>query len=102
MDEFNPVITPVLDLTEVQLASRKLDQFLSVSTITPDFSYDQARLISTVTDLESKASEVSAYSGPTEVTFEQNIYAPTSLSTNDIYRNTKSQIVLAKEELSIP
>jgi hypothetical protein len=102
MDEFNPVITPVLDLTKVQMASRDLDRFMSVSAITPEVSYNRARLISTTADLESTVGEVPAYAGPTEVTFEQNIYAPTALSTNDIYRNTKSQIVLAKEELNIP
>jgi ABC-type transporter Mla MlaB component len=101
MDEFNPVITPVLDLTKVQMASRNLNRLMSVSSITPEVSYDRARLISTTTDLESTSSEGTAYTGPSEITFEQNIYAPEALSTNDIYRNTKSQIVLAKEELGI-
>jgi hypothetical protein len=101
MDEFNPVITPVLDLTKVQMASRNLNSLMAVSSITPEVSYDRARLISTTTDLESTSSEGTAYTGPSEITFEQNIYAPEALSTNDIYRNTKSQIVLAKEELGI-
>lgn len=102
MGELSPVITPVLDLTKVKAEARTLDSLMAASTITPDVSYQNARLISTTSDLESDGSDSPAYSGPTEVKFEQNIYAPTALSTNDIYRSTKSQIVLAKEELSIP
>ncbi len=74
---------------------------MSVSAITPEVSYNRARLISTTTDLEAASSEIPTYTGPAEVTFEQNIFAPTALSTNDIYRNTKSQIALAKEELNL-
>lgn len=102
MDDLTPIITPVLDLTKVQLASRNLDRLLSVSAISPGVSLSQARIISTTTDLESKANAEPVSVAPSEVRFEQNIYSPTALSTNDIYRNTKSQIVLAKEELAIP
>jgi hypothetical protein len=38
---------------------------------------------------------------PESVLFEQNIYAPTELSTSDIYKQTRNQITIAKEELSI-
>ncbi len=63
MGEFNPVITPVLDLTNVQAESRNLNRLMSVSAITPDVSYDRARLISTTTDLEPTASDEPAYAG---------------------------------------
>jgi hypothetical protein len=33
--------------------------------------------------------------------FEQNIYSPTQLSATDIYKQTRNQIALAKEELGI-
>ena len=98
--EFNPTITPVLDLTKVRLASGQLNSLMSVATITPDVSYSQARLISKTTDIEPDGVE-SQPATPTEITFEQNIFSPTALTTNDIYRNTKSQIALAKEELNI-
>lgn len=100
MGDLSPVITPVLDLTKVQLASRNLDQLLSVSSISPSVSISQARVISKTTDLDptdnSPADPI-----PTEIKFEQNIYSPEALSTNDIYRNTKSQIATAKEKLGI-
>jgi tape measure domain-containing protein len=99
MDAFNPTITPVLDLTKVQAESSKLEDYMRLSPIKPDVSFERARLAAIPTSTESE--QVPVYTGPTEITFEQNIYAPTALSTNDIYRNTKSQIVLAKEELGL-
>lgn len=96
----NPVITPVLDLTKVKAGAATLDSLMSLSVITPDVSIAQARMISTTTDLAGE-DKTPAYTGPTEVKFEQNIFSPEALSTNDIYRNTKSQIALAKEELNI-
>lgn len=101
LSDFSPVITPVLDLTKVQRASRNLDQLMAVSAITPQVSLAQARLISTTAELDSRIPVEAVNTGPSEVKFEQNIYSPTALSINDIYRNTKSQIVLAKEELGI-
>lgn len=101
MDNFNPIITPVLDLSKIQTASKNIDRLMAVSSIVPDVSYTQARLISSTTDIESENGSDQVSTGPTEVTFEQNIYSPTALSTNDIYRNTKSQIAMAKEELDI-
>jgi len=49
MDEFNPVITPMLDLTEVQAASSKIDKYMQLSPLVPQLSLDQARLISAAT-----------------------------------------------------
>jgi hypothetical protein len=40
-------------------------------------------------------------SGARNITFEQIINAPTALSNADIYRQTRSQIQLAKEELLV-
>ncbi|MET0787160.1 MAG: hypothetical protein ABWY25_10680, partial [Paenisporosarcina sp.] len=100
MDDFNPVITPVLDLTKVEAESARLQQYMRFAPLTPDISFDKARIVS-ATIPEREPVTTPPYTGPTEVTFEQNIYSPTQLSTNDIYRNTKSQIVLAKEELGI-
>jgi tape measure domain-containing protein len=103
IDEFNPRVTPVLDLSNVQKDASYLSSMLGSNTMTASLSYGNARYIAKTTDVApSSATEVAANSGPTEITFEQNIYSPTALSTSDIYRNTRSQITLAKEELSIP
>jgi len=77
-----------------------LDKLMAISVISPDVSLAQARLIATTAEVTG-ADQTPVYTGPSEVKFEQNIYSPEALSTNDIYRNTKSQIAMAKEELSI-
>lgn len=101
MGDLNPIITPILDLTKVRLESRNLDQLMSLSTLTPNLSYDQARLISNATQQPSVQEDIVTNVQPTEVKFEQNIYAPEAMSTNDIYRQTKSQITIAKKELGV-
>lgn len=102
IDAFNPVITPVLDLTEVQSKSKELTSLMKTATITPTLSVGTAQVIATTGQIATPIPvEPVKPQGPQTVTFEQNIYAPEALSTNDIYRATKSQIVLAKEELGI-
>jgi hypothetical protein len=102
MDAFNPTITPVLDLTKVQSQSSGISDALGAAIISPTVSSAQAALISSSTTAAAAASAANQPSTePTSIIFEQTINAPTELSTNDIYRNTKSQITLAKEELGI-
>jgi hypothetical protein len=98
VDEFNPVITPVLDLTRIQQDAKQISTFMSASRLTPTFSTAQANIIATSSAQQEAAAAQGATGG---VNFEQNIYAPTRLSTVDIYRQTRNQIALAKEELKI-
>lgn len=103
MDSFNPTITPVLDLTHVSAGADKISSLLSGNTISASVSSRRARVISA--DEVNRRTDVatlnSAASGPTEIKFEQNNYARDELSLDDIYRNTRSQIALAKKELGI-
>jgi tape measure domain-containing protein len=100
--EFQPTITPVLDLTEVKSGAQKISDYISASPIPVSASYDQAKAIVTtpsnvITPPTDESATVAA-----GVKFEQNIYAPTQLSTSDIYKQTRNQITMAKEALSIP
>jgi phage-related protein len=101
LDEFNPTITPVLDLTQVAEEAKKIGGHLATN-LTPSVSYDTARTIASDTNAIKATSVENSPVGTGEVKFEQNIYAPEQLSTADIYRQTRSQITLAKEELKIP
>lgn len=98
--EVTPTITPVLDLTNVQKEATRLNGFLSTAPITADISSRQASALVAVTQPQQDLANQSSGS-VTEIKFEQNVYSPTALSVVDIYRQTKSQITLAKEELSI-
>jgi phage-related protein len=101
MDEFRPTITPVLDLTHVKMGAKSIDELFNRGVISPVASSTQARTISTTADLAKSAADQAAATGPKEVTFNQYNTSPDALSTGDIYRQTKSQIALAKEELNI-
>lgn len=97
MEDFGqPVITPVLDLSEVQKDAKSLNRVLATSA-----NLNSAIGISNATDA-ARAVALSEAIGPTQITYEQNINAPTALSTNDIYRQTRSLIALTKAEASIP
>lgn len=100
MGEFNPVITPVLDLSRVQTDAKSIAGLVgNVTDISQGVSFRQANAIaSTRTPVE----DVDGSSGPNGgVTFNQNNYSPTQLSTAQIYKATRNQITLAKEELNV-
>jgi len=101
MDEFNPTITPVLDLSELKKDSKAINTFFPVPNLEP--SFNQAKQISALNQLNTTANaEPVPVQGNTEVNFNQTINAPKQLSTADIYRQTRNQIAMAKEELKIP
>jgi tape measure domain-containing protein len=103
LEDFQPTITPVLDLSQVQADASKISDLIGKTPkLVPAISTGQAQAIATTTkptkpvDTEPKA--------PAEggVRFEQTINAPTPLSTSDVYKQTRNLIKFAKEELSIP
>ncbi|MET0786517.1 MAG: tape measure protein [Paenisporosarcina sp.] len=100
--EFDPTITPVLDLTRIAQDAGKISDYIQdAEKLTPSYSFDQARTISASTNAIQDDAD-SAQFASTEVKFEQNIYAPRQLTTSDIYKNTRNQITMAKKELNIP
>jgi tape measure domain-containing protein len=103
MTDFNPTITPVLDLTNVETEAKKIGDYIKKSQVlVPALSTRNANVIATSGSSFEDDSPIKSPSGSGEVKFEQNIYAPKQLSTEDIYRQTRNQITMAKQELSIP
>ena len=102
LNEFNPTITPVLDLTRVEAEAVKINDYIQASNVlTPSYSLNQARTIASSTNPQQE-NPVNAPGDSSQVSFQQIINAPTQLSTTDIYKQTRNQITMAKEELSIP
>lgn len=100
MGEFNPIITPVLDLSQVQKKAAELAYLTDTSSsFTTDLSYRAAKDIAT-TDIST--ATVDTVPVVQDVKYEQNIYSPTKLATVDIYRGSRSLLRVAKEELGIP
>lgn len=100
LNDLNPVITPVLDLTNIEQGAMRLNGMINAPTIDTSLSFGQAASIS-MAAAKAKDATTQTIQTTNEIKFEQIINAPTELSTNDIYRNTKTQLSLAKEELKI-
>jgi hypothetical protein len=98
--DINPTITPVLDLSQVQSEASKLSRVFGANSVNANVSFGQANMLAQATIGQSTV-QTNQTPVVKQVTFEQNNYAPTALSTADIYRQTKSQIALAKEELLV-
>ena len=100
LDQLNPVITPVLDLTNVEQGAARLNDIMGVPKIDASLSFGQASTISAQAQI-AKDANVQSVQTTNEIKFEQIINSPTALTANEIYRNTKTQISMAKEELKI-
>jgi tape measure domain-containing protein len=91
----NPVITPVLDLTQVKAGAKQLGDITSpfsvatASTTAAAVNKQQAKSIADL--VGSQNSKV--------LTFEQNNYSPKALSEIEIYRQTQNQLSQAKKML---
>jgi tape measure domain-containing protein len=88
----NPIITPILDLTQVRVQSRELSALTS--------AYGQASLISADQQARQDEELIAANDGPS-VMFEQNNYSPKALTEVDIYRQTKNQLSQLKTVLNV-
>lgn len=100
--EYTPTITPVLDLTELKRNAATIPRMFDGTVIDPYFANagDLSRKITLDRQQSSDAATIEA-TPATQINFEQNNYSPKELSAKDIYKRTRSQIALAKEELSI-
>jgi hypothetical protein len=96
----NPVITPILDLTQVRSQSQELASLTNMVPITAATSYQQAASISSTQNV-TQAEETAPSLGGTSVKFEQNNYSPESLSEIEIYRQTKNQLSQLKSALAL-
>lgn len=102
MTDMNPTITPVMDLSQVKRGAAELASLIPESMVTPQVSYSQAQTIAS-TRVPTEDPFATEQTGPTgDIRFEQNIYSPEQLSAAEIYRQTRNQLTVAKEELSIP
>jgi tape measure domain-containing protein len=95
----NPVIMPILDLTQVRAQARELSTLTNVVPITASTSFGQAAIISSAQNVAQGDQPSAAPSGPS-VVFEQNNYSPEALSDIEIYRQTRNQLSQLKSALA--
>lgn len=96
--EVNPVIRPVLDLSDVQASAKTLSDLTSGSVSLGSAAYEQAAAIAQAQS--EQLAEMLDNTEPTKIlNYEQNNYSPESLSAAEIYRQTQNQLSKAKAML---
>jgi tape measure domain-containing protein len=90
-----PVITPVLDLSNIQNGSQKMTDMMNVVPISAAASFKQGAIISAEQLAQAVQSEDIA-PAPVQLNFEQNNTSPESLSPIQIYRQTKNLLAQAE------
>jgi predicted nucleic acid-binding Zn-ribbon protein len=96
----NPVITPILDLSQVRTQAQELSALTNTVPITAAASYGHATSISASTPT-TQADETNVSQAAPSVTFEQNNYSPEALSDVEIYRQTKNQLSQLRMALAL-
>lgn len=98
-----PTIRPVMDLSEIEKDSTKLNEMLN-SNRTLDLTRSisntamTARSMKRTSELTTSEPEHNS-TNPASIQFVQNNYSPKALSRIDIYRQTKNQISQMKEKV---
>lgn len=97
--DMTPIITPVLDLTQLQKDATQISSLLDTSDIAARVSYSQA---SAIAQDSQKPTDDTSEGGGTTVNLEytQNINAPKSPNAVEVYRGTRNQLSLVKEALN--
>lgn len=84
----NPVITPVIDLSNVEEGTRRLSAMLSADqAITVNTDMNRAAMASLANSNQNGANQPAP-----QTTFIQNNYSPKALSRIEIYRQTNNQL----------
>ena len=94
----SPTIRPVLDLTSVQRDASGIDKFLSTKKLNTTVSYQRARALY---EDAQPAAETNQTAETKEVKFFQYNYSPKSIGPAETYRNTRSQLAMARSEASL-
>jgi tape measure domain-containing protein len=95
--DVRPVITPVLDLTQMQKDVAKMP---NLSNVVPITAAVNAAAISAAQAVRPDA-DVDPETGAKVFKFEQNNYSPEALSEAEIYRQTNNQLSQAKSALGL-
>ena len=100
LEDIDPVITPIVDLSNVYTAADEINQLFSEALMQLGGNAQNA---STSMKYKSSTHSQNFQNGEdgsaTTVSFTQNNYSPKSLSRVDIYRQTRNQLAQFKEAI---
>ena len=100
--QLNPVISPVLDLTEMRKDAKTIDGVLTPNGLAVSNSRGQANRISTLDQeerLRRSDDELVSSNAGAKIEFNQYNNSPKALSKIDIYRQTRNQLSMAERKL---
>jgi tape measure domain-containing protein len=97
---FNPIIRPVLDLTNVRSDASKIAGLLSAQPLKVDAALEKAKDISRSYQDSRGADTVHEVPPPAPITFNQTNNSPKAISAAETYRNTKNQLSVARGVLT--
>lgn len=98
--DMQPTIAPVLDLSAVRKEAGDIGSLLAAKPLTVDSSYSGAASASA--GYQSNVAVLEADNGSQDgegFMFVQNNYSPKAISAAETFRNTRSQLSIAKEAL---
>lgn len=94
---FKPEIKPILDLTEMQKQAKRINNFLPAIGVTAQAANAARPTAPIAVDNSDKNSQ----NGVTNITFNQTNNSPEALDAATIYRNTNTQLAMAKDKLTL-
>jgi len=100
--EYDPMITPVLDLSQVQSEASRIAGLLTPSSIDPGVSLAEARALSDqLIGLNSQNGGDSGAEIVKEITFNQTLNSPKAINAGEHYRQTRNLLSLKAKELNL-
>jgi hypothetical protein len=100
LDNLSPVITPIVDLTQVQAGADQMNSIFAANPVVATASADQASSISASQAVPGGATDTTGTEASV-IKFEQNNYSPEALSPVEIYRQTKNQLSQMRTALAL-
>jgi hypothetical protein len=97
--DFDPTITPVLDLSLVRKDAAGLAALFEIPTLDVSTSYNKAQAAKATVDESRQPDEADGDSGSTTYNFTQNNTSPKALSKAEIYRQTENLISRARNKV---
>lgn len=94
---FKPEIKPVLDLTEMQKQAKGINNFMPAIGVTAQAANAARHPAPIAVDNSDKNSQ----NGVTNITFNQTNNSPEALDAATIYRQTHTQLAMAKDKLTL-
>lgn len=101
LEDFNPTITPVLDLSSVEKDAQELNRILALPSLNVSGAYSKAQAAgSGYEENRSDSDDSDVPSGGDKYYYTQNNTSPKALSAAEIYRQTQNLISQTKEAAS--